>query len=112
MAPEEDDRYGVDMRDSPPPRTRSHNDDHPIEGRTVPEAGDRHREVTIASQELMKSESIQLCQAFDDHCTMIVTCINNIRLDLLFCGSATLCCISLGLPVFHIIDAEVVLHRC
>jgi len=50
MAPEEDDRYGVDMRDSPPPRSRSHrktpdDEEYPPEGRGVRENGDRHREV-------------------------------------------------------------------
>lgn len=50
MAPEEDDRYGVDLRDSPPARSRSHrrtpeDDEFPPEGRVARENGDRHKEV-------------------------------------------------------------------
>lgn len=50
MAPEEDDRYGVDLRDSPPTRSRSHRrtpeeDEFPPEGRFDRENGDRYKEV-------------------------------------------------------------------
>lgn len=51
MAPEDDDRFGSDLRDSPPPRSRSYhrspeNDElPPADGRDMRENGSRHREV-------------------------------------------------------------------
>lgn len=51
MAPEDDDRFGSDLRDSPPPRSRSYhrspeNDEFPpSDGRDMRENGSRHREV-------------------------------------------------------------------
>ena len=50
MAPEEDDRYGVDFRDSPPSRSWSHRrtpEDEELlsEGRVARENGDRYKEV-------------------------------------------------------------------
>jgi hypothetical protein len=50
MTPEEEERYGGDLRNSPPPRSRSSrrtpgDDEFPPDGRLVRENGERHREV-------------------------------------------------------------------
>lgn len=54
MAGDDDDRFGSDLRESPPPRSRSYHrspdlegrEEYPTEARDVRENGDRYREVS------------------------------------------------------------------